>query len=358
MEIITNLEDLGFSAWLKEQINNLDSKDFNIARVIAVNKENFTIKDTNNELVAKITGKLMFGANSSLDYPTVGDWVYAQYLNDDSYAIIHQILPRKTFLTRKTAGKKIAFQLLAANIDTAFIMQSIENFNSNRLERYLVMINENKIQPVVLLSKSDLVSNEELEDKISKIRAAFPNIQTLTFSNINGFGLNRIQELLHRRKTYCLLGSSGVGKTTLLNTLHYQNLFETQEVREKDGKGRHTTTRRQLSMLNNGAMIIDTPGMRELGAIGVESGIKSTFDDISHLSTLCRFNNCSHVQENGCAILASLEKGEISQKRYQNYLKMKRESIYNEMSYYERRDKDRRFGKFCKSVMKHKKMNK
>ena len=270
-----------------------------------------------------------------------------------NFALIEEIFPRKTVLKRKTPGKKIDFQLIAANIDTAIVIQALDhNYNLRRLERYLAMINESNIHPVVLLSKDDLFSPTEVEKKISEIHTVMPDIQIKAFSNITNSGLSEIEKILIPGKTFCLLGSSGTGKTSLLNTLLNEERFEVRTVREKDGKGRHTTTSRQLIMLKNGAMLIDTPGMRELGNIGLESGINHTFDEIAKLSRQCRFNNCSHLQEDGCAVLAALKEGTISRERYQNYMKMHKESIYYEMSYLEKRRKNKQFGKLIKSVKK------
>jgi len=221
------------------------------------------------------------------------------------------------------------------------------------LERYLAMINESNIRPIVLLSKNDLLSSINIEEKISEIHTVMPDIQVVAFSNITNSGLSELEELLIPGETFCLLGSSGVGKTSLLNTLLAEARFEVRAIREKDGKGRHTTASRQLNILKNGAMVIDTPGMRELGNIGLESGINNTFDEIAKLSGQCRFNNCSHIQEDGCAVLAALKDGTISQERYQNYIKMNKESIYYKMSYLEKRRKNKQFGKFIKSTKKH-----
>ncbi len=351
-----SITKLGFNDWFQNKVDPGKSADLQIARVITVNKDNYTINNGNDETLAEITGKLIFKADSPLDYPAVGDWVYTQYFDEGFFAIIHDILPRKSLLKRKTPGKKIDFQLIAANIDTALIMQSLdENYNLRRLERYLVMIYNSEINPLVLLSKSDLATPDEIENKRADIRNVMPDVQVVAFSNNDDADLERMNQLLISEKTYCLLGSSGVGKTTLLNNLLHEERFDTQAIREKDGRGRHTTARRQLIVLENGSMIIDTPGMRELGNMDIETGLSDTFGEIAALAGDCRFNDCTHTQEEGCTVLAALKEGIISQERYQNYLKMKKESAYYDRSYLEKRQRDKEFGKMYKSVMKHKK---
>jgi ribosome biogenesis GTPase / thiamine phosphate phosphatase len=346
---------LGFDNWFSDRVDSTKFCGFDIARVTAVNKESFHIRNNNNDVFAEVTGKMLFSTDDSLNFPTVGDWVYAQFYDNESFAVIHDIIPRKSLLKRKTAGKKNDYQLIAANIDIAFIIQSFgPDYNIRRLERYLVMVNDGNIQPVVLLSKNDLSSQHDRNRAITDIQTLMPDIHIIEFSNINHYGIDKIKEMLIPEKTFCLLGSSGVGKTTLLNNLTDAYAFETNAVREKDGKGRHTTTRRQLISLNNNAMIIDTPGMRELGNISITTGINDTFNEIAELTKQCLYRDCSHTNENGCAVRPALKDGAISEERFRNFEKMNKEIAFNKMSYFEKRKKDKKFTKYCKSVMKNK----
>jgi ribosome biogenesis GTPase len=350
------LQEIGFNQWFQEKQQELQIPHCSVARVTAVNRESYLVRNEKIEVQAEVTGNLLFAAESGMDLPVVGDWVFVQYYNEYTLAIIHGLIPRKSILRRKTPGKKIEHQVIASNIDVAFIVQSCErNFNLRRLERYLVMVNEGYIKPMLLLTKSDLVSAEELEREISEVRQANIHCGIVALSSRTGSGLDQIRQVLETGKTYCLLGSSGVGKTTLLNHLIGRNLFETNAVRDYDGKGRHTTARRQLIILDQGAMLIDTPGMRELGNIGANSGIEESFSDIWELSKRCRFSNCTHTTEIGCSLLEALENRELSKERYQSYLSLLKESEYYQMSYVEKREKDRKFGQFIKSAMKQNK---
>ncbi len=353
----TSLERLGYDEWFRDLSKEFLKNDFSIARIVEVNKNNYRVNDGQQEILAELSGKFLFGAETSIDFPTVGDWVVMQAFDAGSLAIIHTILPRKTLLKRKEPGKAIEFQLIAANIDYALIMQSVDsNFNLNRLERYLVMVNESKIQPIILLSKIDLLSTDELLEIKGKINKL--NCIHLLLSNVSDNGILDLQNELRSGKTYCLLGSSGVGKTTLLNNLLGEDMYEVNEVREKDSKGKHTTVRRQLICLDSGSIFIDTPGMRELGNFAVNNGLEETFDDIIPYSRQCRFSDCTHTHEEGCAVIEAVEQEIIDEERFRNFLKIQKESAYYEMSYLDKRKKDKSFGKMVKNYKRFNKKNK
>ncbi len=347
------LKALGFDQWFQDKRAEARRPDCSVARVTAVHRDSCLVKNERGEVFAELTGSFTYSAESGIDLPAVGDWALVQYHNNDTFAIIHGLLPRRTFLRRKTPGKKIDYQMIAVNLDSALIVQACDSdFNMRRLERYLVMVNEGQIEPILLLTKSDLISTEKLDERISEVRRANITCRILPLSNVSGFGVDHVRQLLEPGKTYCLVGSSGVGKTTLLNHIVGRDLFETNTVRASDGKGKHTTTQRQLIVLDQGAMLIDTPGMRELGNIGASSGLEESFADIWEISKGCRFANCTHTQEIGCALLDAIKNGTLREDRYQSYLKLMKESEYNELSYVEKRRKDKKFGQFVKTVMK------
>ena len=347
------LEQLGFDEWFQDKSKPYIKDNFSIARIIEVNRNSYKACIGQHNIIAELSGKFVFNVKNSMDYPTVGDWVVIRRFNDKSVVKIHSVLPRKSLLKRKDPGKAVGFQLIAANIDCAFVMQSVDsNFDLNRLERYLVMVNESQIQPILVLSKTDLISANELSEINKKIKRFNSKYPFLPISNVTNSGIKALRNKLKSKQTYCLLGSSGVGKTTLLNTLLGENLFKVDEVREKDSKGRHTTSKRQLIRLESGPVFIDTPGMRELGNIAVSTGLEETFDKIISYSSQCHFNDCSHTHEKDCAVIAAVEQGIIDEDRYKNFLKIQKESAFYESSLLDKQRKDKAFSKIRKNYMK------
>ena len=347
-----NSKTLGYDDWFASHACAMLPEGQSVARVMTVDRGAFLVRDERDETVAELSGKFRFEAEAIPDLPCVGDWVCVDR-SSPALAIIHAILPRKTYLRRKCPGKTVDFQMIATNLDAAFIVQSCHyDFNVRRLDRYLVAAKEGHIEPIVILSKTDLVTSEELDGMIEDIRDAGISAQLIPLSNTTGSGLEELRGLLVPGRTFCLLGSSGVGKTTLINRLIGRDALDTGVV-SRTGEGVHTTARRQLLVLDSGAMLIDTPGMRELGLLGTSDAVESNFSDVHELSLTCRFANCTHTQEPGCAVLNAIEAGDLGKDRHQSYLKLKKETEYHDLSYVEKRKKDRDFGRFIKSVQKH-----
>ena len=280
----------------------------------------------------------------------------------DGMAIIHDILPRKTKFSRKVAGKKFDEQVMATNIDVIFIVQGLDNnFNPRRLERTLVMVNESGVKPVIILNKSDLC--ESTQDKVEQTKEILKDIPIIAVSAKENKGINELKSFLKEGETFAFIGSSGVGKSTLINKLVGQDILKTQEVRSGDSKGRHTTARRELIVLADGGCLIDTPGMRELQLWHADEGLSDTFSDIDDLAENCHFSDCSHTKEIKCAVLSAIESGDLVQGRYDSYIKLQKElkflaSKNSKEGYVEHRKKDKRFGKMYKQIMKEKKNKK
>lgn len=347
-----HLNRFGWDAWFETQAREKDLAGDRLARVVAVDRDQFLVMDESGEFRAKLAGRFLYAAEQSIDYPCVGDWVCVQHGSSDMFGIVHDVIPRKTFLRRKAAGDVIEYQMIASNIDVALIVQSCHfDFNINRLERCLVMVREGHVHPVVLLTKTDLISPETLRQHMEQIRSAGIETEILALSSITGEGIDTVREMLQPGKTYCLLGSSGVGKSTLINRLLGRHALETSVVSDT-GEGRHTTVRRELLLMDNGAMLIDNPGMREFGIIGAGEGMGDSFADIYTLAAQCKYSDCSHATEPGCAVLRAIEEGSLPRAHYQNFLKLRNESEFHDMSYLEKRKKDKSFGRYIKGVKK------
>ena len=322
------LEEFGFCDWFQTQVDPEDKTAWTIARVTAVHKGWADISDGETTRPARSTGRLRREARHTNSYLTVGDWVRCKKFDKGDFAVIHSIFDRKTELKRKTVGRVSGYQLIAANIDTAFVVHTLDKgYNLRKLERYLSIVLDSGIQPVILLTKKDLLTDEQLSERLEEVAARIPNVPALAISNVTGDGLDAVHDLLKPSQTYCLIGASGVGKTSLINSIiGEEDCYFTLPVREKDGKGIHSTTWRELIELDTGALMIDTPGMRELGHLDSATGIDETFDEISALEDQCQFRDCAHVNTKGCAIEAAVEAGEISKERYENFIRMRQES--------------------------------
>lgn len=346
---IAQLEYLGYNQLFEDSRLGLGVSVGCIARVIAEHKGAYEIISLIGERRATVSGKLMLTASRRDDYPAVGDWVVTKDSAEGS-RIIEDILPRQTLLHKKYSGKDEA-QLIAANVNVAFIVESMDrDYNINRFERYLVLAREGGVKPVIILNKSDLISEAELSTRIEQLRKRFHDIDILNTSILTDEGLDGLSDYIQKGVTYCFLGSSGVGKSSIINKLLNRECIETKEIGAKTGRGRHTTTAREMYFTNIGGIIIDNPGSREVGIVNFGTGAKEVFIDIEKLAVGCRFKDCKHINESGCAVLSAIASGDIDESQYENYLKLQKETEHYEMSNYDKRQKDKRFGKFIKNA--------
>lgn len=352
------LEDLGYNTMLEKFRIDNDLNSFETGRIIAEHKDRFIVKTTKGEFEAEITGNMRFTAKSREDFPAVGDWV-AMTAYDSDFAIIHKILPRSSVIKRQAVGQFGEIQIIASNVDFAFIVQAVDrDFNVNRIDRYLTLCNSSKVSPIIVLSKSDLVNEQRLSEIIEIIKSRIRNVPVIPISNESKAGYDALKGIIEIGKTYCLLGSSGVGKSTLLNNLSGKSVMRTDSISQSTNKGRHVTSHRELIILENGGILIDNPGMREVGIVDSTGGLEITFDRIFSLAQECKFKDCTHTTETGCSVLEAVEKGEIDRASYENYLKLEREKAHFESTVSERRKKEKAFGKFMKNYKKDMKKNK
>lgn len=353
-----NFYDLGYNSefekFRKEQV--LDS--FGIARVISEHKERYIVRTDENEYEAEIVGNLRFSTKNRSDFPAVGDWVaISEY--DKNKVLIHAIFPRNTIIERQAVGKLGEKQIIATNIDYAFIVQAVDrDFNINRIERYLTICNASNVTSIVILNKIDLINDSQLKDILDTVKERVKHVPVIAISNETQIGYEELLKFISRGKTYCLLGSSGVGKSTLLNNISGKEQMKTKTISLSTNKGRHVTSHRELIVLENGGILIDNPGMREVGIADTTNGLEITFDAIVELSKDCKFKDCTHTHETGCAILKAVEKGEIDNDSYENYLKMEKEKTHFESTIIEKRKKDKDFGRMIKNMKKDKKSSK
>jgi len=345
------LEDLGYSDFFENNRESVMNSDLVPARIIAEHKQLYIVRNEKSVFSAKTTGKMIFEALSREDYPAVGDWVLIKVLSKDQ-AHIYEILPRKTLLKRKSASGSEA-QIIASNIDIACVVQALDrDYNLNRFERYFALAKSAKIKPVIVLNKTDLVSDIELEKILCEIKNRFKDTDVYTTSAVTGFGIADFVKAINKGRTYCFLGSSGVGKSSIINALIGESLIRTGEISCHTNKGKHITTHRELFILECGGLLIDNPGLREVGLLDSSVGVEDVFSDIYDLSKNCRFPNCTHQHEPGCVVLDAVKTGTLDNKKYKNYIQLLKEDEYNSMTALEKREKDRNFGQFIKTAKK------
>lgn len=352
------IEELGYTKELEQYRIDNKLQNFEIARVVAEHKERYVVKTNTAELEAEITGNIRFSATSRQHFPAVGDWVSCQVF-DEKMAIIHHIFPRFSSISRKAVNQTAEKQLIATNIHFALIVQAVDrDFSINRIERYLTICYQSKVEPIVILTKIDLITNAELQTIELEIRKRIKAVPVITVSNHTQEGIDELKKVIQSRKTYTVLGSSGVGKSSLINTLSEQTIMKTGQISLSTNRGRHVTTHRQLIVLTSGAIFIDNPGMREVGVADSATGVAAAFSNIQELAENCKFKNCSHTVEKGCAVLNALKNNELEEATYLNYLKIEREKTHYEASVAEKRKRDKEFGKMVKRIKKHKSRNK
>lgn len=350
------MQKLGWNSDVEVRFQPYREAGFEAGRVAVENRDNYVVLTGGGEYFAEATGKLLYQAQSASDLPKVGDWAAITLFEDEGKAIIHAVLPRRTKFSRKAAGPKTEEQVIAANLDTVFIVQGLDhNFNLRRLERYLVMVYEGGIEPAIVLNKADICP--DLKEKLALVKTVAQNVPIIPLSAKTGRGLPQLEEFLREGLTYALVGSSGVGKSTLINALIGEEVLKTREVRISDSRGRHTTTRRELIALPSGALLIDTPGMRGFQLWNTEEGMDETYAEIKTLSEGCFFADCTHTAERGCAVLQAVEEGRLARDRYESYLKLNKELAYLEQkvdkqAHLEKKRKDKELHRAIKAWKK------
>lgn len=342
-QIVPTLQQLGWKPFFQQQLSLDEHASLMIGRVMEQHRTGLVVMSDKGALTLN---------HSSVEPICVGDWLLF-----DHALKVHRCLERQSLFQRKSPGSKVSTQLIAANIDSAMIVCSLNyDFNLNRIERYLSLANEAQVEPVVILTKADLC--EERDEKHSQVQALDPNLVVYSVNALDSDDLSQLDDFCRTGKTIVFLGSSGVGKSTLVNGLLGFESQQTAAIRGDDSKGRHTTTHRALKVLPQGGILMDTPGVRELQLSHCEQGVIETFSEISSLAEQCRFGDCSHVSEPDCAIQAAIVAGELSLRRLNSYQKLLREQAINGATLAERKSKDKAFGKFINHVQAASRRNK
>lgn len=329
-----NLEQLGWNSQFQESFSALTTQEYLPARVMYGQKQQYHVLAEQGEFIAEVSGKFRHQASANSDFPVVGDWVAIVPYEEDR-AIIHALLPRKSKISRKEAGGATREQMIAANVDTIFIVTALEGYrgvNISRIERYLAQVYNTGATPVVLLNKADTCP--DVATYVQDVKDVSFGVAVHAISAKEHQGLDPLMAYIQQGATVALIGTSGVGKSTLINCLLGEERLRVHDISGNTGKGLHTTTHRELIVLPTGGMLIDNPGMRELQLWGEEEQVDGAFEDIEQLAKQCRFNDCRHQTEPGCAIQEALADGSLTQKRYQHYVKLKKEMLFLEKRRY------------------------